>query len=201
MGRKMTRRIGVMLMMIMSMVLAKEPIDYAKYDVSDQSKKTAFSIYMTICHATFDAHHGLYIKSYQGNVRHESCEELAPRFKHLIIKPYAGEERISGAEGSMGFGKIPNQCYIELDVVNGEMVGTPYGNKAECSGIRSNGTVVLKKPKKKIVDAPYVMQISKYGSPHGIGQTFLSKSQCDVAQVRLSKENAGLDYSYKCTKK
>ena len=49
--------------------------------------------------------------------------------------------------------------------------------------------------KKKIVDVPYVMQILKYGSPHGIGQTFLSKSLCDVAQVRLSKENAGLDYS------
>ena len=171
------------------------------------AKKKSFTIDMVVCGATFGTRHGLYIKQFKGKESHKTCTELAPLLNHLIVKPYGGEKRISGTDGSLGFGKIPNQCYIELNTVNGEMVGTPYGNKAECAGIRSEGTIVLEKEKKqtpkkkKVVDAPYVMKILKYGSPHGIGQTFLSKSQCDVAQVRLSKENAGLDYTYKCAEK
>ncbi len=45
------------------------------------------------------------------------------------------------------------------------------------------------------------LQILKYGHPHGIGQSFSSMSQCTQEQARLTKENAGLDYSYKCMKK
>ena len=207
MGIKMMSKFVWVLFILPFMLLATNYNDMSKYDVSDTAKKKSFSIDMIICSATFGTHHGLYIRQYKGDEKHKTCVEFSPRFKHLIIKPYAGEKRISGAEGSMGFGKIPNQCYIELSVVNGQMTGTPYGNKGECAGIRSDGTVVLEKPKKqtpkkkKVVDAPYVMQILKYGSSHGIGQSFPSKSQCDVAQVRLSKENAGLDYTYKCVKK
>ena len=46
-----------------------------------------------------------------------------------------------------------------------------------------------------------VLKIFKYGLPHATGQSFPSQSQCEKEQIRLSKANAGLDYSYKCVKK
>ena len=46
-----------------------------------------------------------------------------------------------------------------------------------------------------------VLKILKYGSPHAIGQSFPSLSQCEEEKARLNKANAGLDYSYKCVKK
>ena len=46
-----------------------------------------------------------------------------------------------------------------------------------------------------------VLKIYKYGSPHGIGNTYPSRQNCEQAQVKLTNENAGLDYTYKCIKK
>ncbi len=192
-------RLVLVLFLLAPIVQAK---DYT-VDASDQSKKTAFSIYMTICHATFGTHHGLYIKSYQGNVRHETCVELAPLFEHVVINPYSASKRKSGNAGSVGFGKIPNQCHIELDNVNGKLTGTPYGDKSVCAGIRSEGTIVLKKNEKQKEEpkVPHIIKILKYGSPHGSGRSFPSQSECEEEKVKLSKANAGLDYSYKCVKK
>ncbi len=176
-------------------------------DATDQSKPIKLSIHMTICHAIFGTHHGLYIKSYRGNKKHRTCEELAPQFEHVTINPYRTSKRKSGNAGSIGFGKKPQQCHLELDNVNGKVTGTPYGDKGVCSGIRSEGTIVLEKnekqkPQKKEESAvSYVLKILKYGSPHGTGRSFTSQSQCKKEQARLSKVNAGLDYSYKCVKK
>ena len=46
-----------------------------------------------------------------------------------------------------------------------------------------------------------ILKIFKYGSPHGIGNTYPSRQSCEQAQVKLTKQNAGLDYTYKCIKK
>lgn len=58
-----------------------------------------------------------------------------------------------------------------------------------------------KEDKKKMPDVPYIVKILKYGSPNGTGRTFPSKGLCQEEQARLSKANAGLDYSYVCVKK
>jgi len=202
----MTKFVWVLLLLPF-MLLATNYNDMSKYDASGTAKKKNFSIDMIICSATFGTHHGLYLKLYQAHETKRTCKELAPLFKNVIVKPYHAGKRKAGKAGSIGFGEKPNQCQIELEFNDGQMIGTPYGDKTVCSDIRSEGTIVLQEhtkktaPKKEIVDAPYVMQILKYGSPHGIGQTFPSKILCDAAQVRLSKENAGLDYTYKCAKK
>ena len=203
MVRKMVSRIGVMLMMVMSMVLAKEPIDYAKYDATDQSKPIKLSIHMTICHAVFGTHHGLYIKSYRGNEKHRTCEELASQFEHVTINPYSTSKRKSGNAGSVGFGKRPQHCHLELNNINGKVAGTPYGDKGVCSEIRSEGTIVLVKNEKQKEEpkVSHIIKILKYGSPHGSGRSFPSQSECEEEKVKLSKANAGLDYSYKCVKK
>ncbi len=202
----MSKIVSILLLLI-SLVSAKNHADMYTHDVSDVSKEKSFSIDMTFCSATFGTHHGLYLKLYQAHETKRTCKELAPLFKNVIVKPYHAGKRKAGKAGSIGFGEKPNQCQIELEFNDGQMTGTPYGDKTVCSDIRSEGTIVLQEhtkktaPKKEVVDAPYVMQILKYGSPHGIGQTFPSKILCDAAQVRLSKENAGLDYTYKCAKK
>ena len=172
-------------------------------DATDQSQPKKLSIHMIVCHATFGTHHGLYIKSYEENEKHRTCKELAPQFKHVTINPYSSSKRKSGNAGSIGFGKKPHQCYIELSNINGKLIGTPYGDKAVCSGIRSEGTIVLEKNKKKKEEpkVPHIVKIFKYGSPHATGQSFPSSSQCEEERARLSKANAGLDYSYKCVKK
>lgn len=46
-----------------------------------------------------------------------------------------------------------------------------------------------------------VLKILKYGGPHGTGGTFPSRQSCEQAQAKLTKENAGLDYTYRCVKK
>lgn len=46
-----------------------------------------------------------------------------------------------------------------------------------------------------------VLKIFKYGGPHGTGGTFPSRQSCERTQAKLTKENAGLDYTYKCIKK
>ena len=79
--------------------------------------------------------------------------------------------------------------------------------------IKPSGKVVIVDPKNgKVYDGSpdtkskeenqtTVLKIYKYGSPHGIGNTFPSKESCEQTQVKLTKENAGLDYTYKCIKK
>ena len=62
----------------------------------------------------------------------------------------------------------------------------------------SNGSVDTKS---KEENQTTVLKIYKYGSPHGIGNTFPSKESCEQSQAKLTKENAGLDYTYKCVKK
>jgi hypothetical protein len=71
-----------------------------------------------------------------------------------------------------------------------------------CEKIKEKKLKKLKKhtvPKEDKVET--VLKIFKYGSPHATGQSFPSRSQCEKEQIRLSKENAGLDYSYKCVRK
>jgi len=46
-----------------------------------------------------------------------------------------------------------------------------------------------------------VLKIFKYGGPHGTGGTFPSRQSCAQVQAKLTKVNAGLDYTYKCIKK
>lgn len=55
-----------------------------------------------------------------------------------------------------------------------------------------------KEDKKQTPDTPHAIKILKYGAPHGRGQTFSSKGLCEKKQAKLSKANAGLDYSYVC---
>ena len=199
MVRKMIYRIVLVLFLVASIMQAK---DYT-YDATDQAKPIKLSIHMTICHAIFGTAHGLYIKSYLGNEKHRTCEELAPQFEHVTSNPYLTSKRKSGNAGSIGFGKKPQQCHLELDNAKGKVTGTPYGDKTACSGIRSEGTIVLQKneKQKEAPKVPHVIKILKYGSPHGSGRSFPSQSQCEKEKTRLSKANAGLDYSYKCVKK
>ena len=199
MGRKMMSRIVLALLLIGSIMQAK---DYT-IDASDKSKPIKLSIHMTICHAVFGIHNGLYIKSYQKNEKHKTCEELSPQFEYVTINPYSSSKRKSGNAGSIGFGKKPHLCSLELSNVNGKVTGTPYGDKAVCSGIRSEGTIILKKNAKQKEEpkVPHVIKILKYGSPHGSGRSFPSQGECEREKAKLSKANAGLDYSYKCVKK
>ena len=45
------------------------------------------------------------------------------------------------------------------------------------------------------------IRIYQYGSPAGFGQSFSSLSACEKARAKLTKANAGTDYSYKCENK
>ena len=199
----MIYRIGLALLLLASITQAK---DYT-VDATDQSKHIKISIPMTICDATLGTYYGLYIKSYQRDEKHRTCEELAPQFEHVIINPYSTSKRKSGNAGSIGFGKKPKQCHLELDNIDGKVTGTLYGDKDVCSGIRSEGTIVLEKnekqkPSKKEEPAvSYVLKIHKYGGTHGTGRSFTSQSQCEIEKAKLSNANAGLDYSYHCVKK
>lgn len=44
------------------------------------------------------------------------------------------------------------------------------------------------------------LRIYKYNAPHGYGKNFSSISACEKEAKKLAKDNAGLDYSYKCEK-
>ena len=55
------------------------------------------------------------------------------------------------------------------------------------------------KPKSK--GENFILKIFKYGSPHGIGNSFSSMRSCEREQARLTKVNMGLDFSYECVKK
>ena len=191
------------LLLLASLIQAANHTNMYTHDASDQSKKMTVSIDMTVCSVTMGAYHGLYVKAYQGNEKHRTCEELAPLFEHVTIEPYRTGKRKSGNAGSVSFGKKSHQCHIELSKKDGKLVGIPYGEKTICAGIRSEGTIVLKKNAKKQEEpkVPYEIKIFKYGSPHGTGQSFPSKAQCEKEKATLSKVNAGLDYSYKCVKK
>lgn len=203
----MISRVVLIVVMIMSIALAREPIDYAKTDASDMAKSKIVSIQMTICDATLGGHHGLYVKTYQSGEKYPTCKELAPLFDTVTVMPYSADKRKSGNAGSIGFGNKPKHCSLELTKTNGKLTGIPYGNKDACERIKAGGTIVLsentkqKEDKKQVPDTPYVVKILKYDSPHGTGRSFPSKSQCEKEQARLSKANAGLDYSYKCVKR
>jgi len=45
------------------------------------------------------------------------------------------------------------------------------------------------------------IRIYKYGSPASYGRNFSSMSACEQERVKLTKANAGTDYSYKCENK
>ncbi|PTB87972.1 hypothetical protein C9925_00860 [cyanobacterium G8-9] len=66
-----------------------------------------------------------------------------------------------------------------------------------------NGTPcehILKKEKSQDKKKTRI-RIYQYGSPAGFGQSFSSLSACEKARAKLSKANAGTDYSYKCENK
>ena len=44
------------------------------------------------------------------------------------------------------------------------------------------------------------IRIYQYGSPAGVGKTLDSMSECKIERDKLTKANAGTDYSYKCEK-
>jgi len=44
------------------------------------------------------------------------------------------------------------------------------------------------------------IRIYKYGSPSSYGSTYLTMDKCINAKNKLSKSNAGSDYTYKCEK-
>ena len=46
--------------------------------------------------------------------------------------------------------------------------------------------------------SPIRIQILKYGADHGWGQKFSSFGRCESERKRLTRENAGTDYSYAC---
>ena len=62
----------------------------------------------------------------------------------------------------------------------------------------SNGSPDIKS---KEENQTTILKIFKYGSPHGIGNTYPSRQSCEQVQAKLTKENTGLDYTYKCIKK
>jgi hypothetical protein len=204
-----------MLFMLPFMLLSVDFHNMEKYDMSDRAKQKTITIPTTMCIATFGKYRGMYLKLYQDQERRKTCKELAPLFKHLTIMPYQAGKRKPGTAGNISFDEPPYQCYIELTYANRQLTGIPYGDKALCSSIRSQGTAVLedrikKKPakkvqkqipkKKELVEGAYAIHILKYGQPHGIGQTFSSHKACEAARVHLTQENAGLDYTYTCMK-
>ncbi len=134
------------LLLLVSLIPAKDYIDMYANDASDQSKKKIISVKLTVCGVSFGTHHGLYIKTYQRNEKYRTCEELAPLFGHVTISPYSTNKKKSGNDGSIGFGKKPHQCHVELDNVNGKLTGIPYGDKAVCSGINPKKSILQSKP-------------------------------------------------------
>jgi len=195
--------------MLPFMLLSVDFHNMEKYDMSDRAKQKTITIPTTMCIATFGKYRGMYLKLYQDQERRKTCKELAPLFKHLTIMPYQAGKRKHGTAGNISFDEPPYQCYIELTYANRQLTGIPYGDKALCTSIRSQGTAVLedrikKKPAKKVqkefAEEAYTIHILKYGQPHGIGQTFSSHKACEAARVHLTQENAGLDYTYTCMK-
>ncbi len=55
-----------------------------------------------------------------------------------------------------------------------------------------------KSTKNKSIDTNIRIQILKYNSPHGWGNLFSSIEACEREKAKLTKANAGLDYSYVC---
>ena len=54
------------------------------------------------------------------------------------------------------------------------------------------------KSKNKSINTNIRIQILKYGSSHGWGRRFSSIKACEKETAKLTKVNAGLDYSYIC---
>ena len=175
------------------LVFASNEGNLSAYDASDSATNTSISVPMTTCVVSFGEYHGLYVKLYQPNEEQFSCSELSPLFSRVSIKEYALGKRVVGKSGSISFGKLPNQCNIELEKDGDELVGVPYGNEELCTQIRVEGTT-------QKVEVPHFLSIFKYGNPHSRGQTFPSKTKCEISKIKFSKENAMLDYTYKCVK-
>lgn len=184
------------LLLLVSLVSAKT------YDATDSSKSVMISVPMVVCGVALGTKHGLYVNAYQEDERSFTCKELAPLFREVTVLPYSAGKKKSGNVGSIGFGKKPNHCSLQLSKTNGELTGIPYGNKSTCSSIRTGATALLwEDTKKKEPKVPHVVKILKYGSPHGSGRSFPSQNECEQEKAKLSKANAGLDYSYKCVKR
>ena len=178
------------------------------YDFSDQAQKRKVIVPMTACGLSIGDYRGLFLKLYDPGERARSCAEVNKLLKEFTLATYKPGKRVTGEIGSVSIGeKIPEQCNIELNMVDGKPVGTPYGNKVLCDAIRHEGHIVIsgkkqhKKSKSKEDKRPYVIAISQYGSPNGTGQSFDSKQLCEKARDKLRKENKSLDYGYECVLK
>ncbi len=55
-----------------------------------------------------------------------------------------------------------------------------------------------KSTKNKSIDTNIRIEILKYNSSYGWGSLFSSIEDCEREKVKLTKANAGLDYSYVC---
>jgi len=93
----------------------------------------------------------------------------------------------------------------KLDKKTGNYVPNRARPESKCVKVDEKKPDKPKAPKEpeetKEDKIPTVLQIFKYGGSHGMGGSFPSMSSCMEEQKRLTKENAGLDYSYKCIEK
>ncbi len=117
-----------------------------------------------------------------GNQGFTTYQKLCPKGEHWIITVGAKLDKKTG-------NYVPNR-------------GRPESKCVKVDEKKPDKPKAPKEPEEIKEDKiPTVLQIFKYGGSHGMGSSFPSMSSCMEEQKRLTKENAGLDYSYKCVKK
>ena len=117
-----------------------------------------------------------------GNQGFTSHQKLCPKGEHWVVK-----------------------ARMKLDKKTGKYVSSGDRPESKCVKVDEKKPNKPKAPKEpeeiKEDKIPTVLQIYKYGGSHGMGGSFPSMSSCMEKKRKLTKANAGLDYSYKCVKK
>ena len=130
----------------------------------------------------------LFFMTVYGNQGFTTQQKLCPKGEHRIITINAKWDKETGKYVPLR-GRPKSKC-VKIDE-----------NKINKPKVLTKSTEQIEREETKEDKKPIVLQIFKYGSSYGMGSSFSYMSSCTEEQKRLTKENALLDYSYKCVKK
>ena len=92
-----------------------------------------------MCSVKFNGIAGVYTNLSRESEDHISCQQLSSLFANFIINKYSPTKIKNNNAGTIYFGiKDLGQCNVALELDDGKLVGTPYGDEGVCARVSSH---------------------------------------------------------------
>jgi len=117
--------------LLIGILFAQDNI-FRSTDVTGLSQKTII-LKSSMCSVTFNGIVGVYTKLHKEGETSISCKQLSSLLSNFTMNRYSHNKIKYNNAGNISFGsRASGQCNIALELDDGKLFGTPYGDKSVC---------------------------------------------------------------------